>query len=91
MDNVNEMVLDSSVLSTQRSNDRLFGSDFMFKRKVSVRPHPEYEKNGYLSIYYDNELVPESHMSLKTLSDKMSVFKSKTNLLDNHLDRLSEE
>ena len=90
---VNEMVLDSTVLSAQRSNDKLFGSDFMFKRKVSVRPHPEYEKNGYLSIYYENELVPESHMSLKTLSDKMSVFKSKTktNLLDKHLDRITEE
>lgn len=49
-------------LKSMREANKFFGSEFLFKRKVSVRPHADYENNKLISVYYDGKKVGNTDM-----------------------------
>lgn len=76
-DSLAEVAANMPELASQRKMEELFGSDFMFKRKLSVRPARNYEQTKQIEVYYDGTPVGNTFMTREQFDHNWNSLKTK--------------
>ncbi len=62
-ESLTEVAANLPQLKPMKQMDELFGSEFLFRRKLSVRPARNYEQTKQVEVYYDGRPVGNTFMN----------------------------
>ena len=76
-DSLAEVAANLPQLQPMKKMDELFGSSFLFKGKISVRPARNYEQTKQIEVYYDGKPVGNTFMNRATFDENWNKINTK--------------